>query len=181
MSVIYNLGDVPNWIEAIATSGALIATIILLRKEIISHRLDRADRRRAQASKISAWVGPFAHDPDAFISFPISVRNSSSEPVYGLKVQVVDPNLGNDGDIHYFTESPFSGPDFDVLGPGETDLRTYRVQYGGEGRCMTDPATRMVFRDSNGVTWLRDSDGLLREIDSKDFDEAVHGDGVSNK
>jgi hypothetical protein len=74
-------GDVPTWVGAITTLGALIAAGVLIRVELRrDHREQGRLERNEQADKVAAWF-----DDE---SGKILIRNGSSLPIYNVRVWV---------------------------------------------------------------------------------------------
>jgi hypothetical protein len=90
-----NWGDVPTWVAAIGTVGALSTALFQIRTErqyrLKAEAADRAERHQAQARLISAFVGPVEVTPerDDLTRSWIYLINGSEEPVYRLLVGIV--------------------------------------------------------------------------------------------
>ena len=49
-------GTVPDWLAAVGTLLAFVVALRLLFKELAAHREQEEDRRRNQASLVTAWM-----------------------------------------------------------------------------------------------------------------------------
>lgn len=147
-------GNVPGWIEALATVGALVAAIVAVRASWRVLGIEQArerDRlvegeRAEQADRVAAWLS---------LNPALTVLNGSSLPVYDVEIRI----YGEDGE--HLTTGKWS-----VLAPGMLELGAVALEPLGK-YFRIDLATRqrgslvMVFRDSAGRTWHRDAKGLL--------------------
>jgi hypothetical protein len=136
-----------NVFASVGTVGAFVIGFVLLRSE---HRreADRTeDERRAQASKVSAWVELF-RTPDGSRELMFHVHNSSDMPIYE-----VDLPLPTRDDDEQQTE--FIG----LVPPGQTIRRLaprdWLASYVGP-----EPI-EIEFLDSAGWQWRRDEQGAL--------------------
>lgn len=133
---------------ALGTLGALVISIVTLRREIDF-------RRREQASRV--WVASqYREQLDAWVG---ELRNASDQPIYDVHLRLrarSDPDTLLDE--KYLT----------MLLPGDeatvtSDDGEARVEYEGigAGKCVA------TFRDSSGVLFERAEAGSLREINEK--------------
>lgn len=136
-----------NVFQSIGTVGAFVTGFILLRRE---HRreADRTeDERRAQASKVSAWVELFlTHAGSRELMF--HVHNSSEMPIYEVELPL--PTRGN------------AEPDTEFIGlvpPGQT-VRRMAPQHWRTSYVGPEPI-EIEFLDSAGWQWKRDEQGAL--------------------
>lgn len=159
-------GDVPTWLQAIATILALVFAAIAARTASRLHRIEferdrvsaaerfrREEReRQSQAVHITAWWGTDAARPQDYGTF---IRNGSDAPVYQGHLYVVDPNDPNGGEQFdlpvippdvkpAFRPTRLSTPD------AESNPHNYRIE--------------LSFTDSGGIRWLRDQRGRLSEL-----------------
>src|SRR6266851_5411417 len=100
-----HLGDLPTWVAAIGTVGALVAALIQINTERkrrhATEASERVERRHAQARLVAAFLGkeetrgrpgakPADHpNPSEEDRTPIYVVNGSDEPVYEPIVGIV--------------------------------------------------------------------------------------------
>jgi hypothetical protein len=155
-----NWGDVPTWLGATASVGALLAAVaaaIIARRiyTIESERdrraeLDRNERRaaerRAQAEAVGAWA-----DGSDESRTCIWVANGSQLPIWDVVVRVYVPSepgreLGKLVTMASRQVVPPSG--------GAVKLATV-------GPEANESLVEVEFRDASGVPWLRDRFGVL--------------------
>jgi hypothetical protein len=85
-----HLGDLPTWLAALGTVGALAAALWQIRTErkrrLEREALEREERHQAQARLIAAVVGPEEpHEEVAILGrTAVDLINGSAEPVYRL-------------------------------------------------------------------------------------------------
>src|SRR5437773_10014094 len=72
---------------AVGTVGAFAVALYLLRVQI-------SDRRRGQARLVNVWLAEMRVDEKPPPVFVVRVDNSSEEPAYGVRVQLVYGNSG---------------------------------------------------------------------------------------
>jgi hypothetical protein len=157
-------GDIATWLGSAATSIALLLTYGLLRLTRREQRSVRADERRSQARKVSAWcewVDPAtAGGPDSVV---VRLQNASDEPIYGTRLAVgsdwlSDPIEYVELDINY------------VLAPHYSESHTARLRVGrtADGNPEPSPPVEIIFSDaSGGRFWHRDRYGGLTELAEK--------------
>lgn len=152
-------GNVPTWIGAIVTSGALSVSAATL-------ALHLRDRRRASAATVNAWASlANSAAPDALQA---QVRNSGAEPAYKIKLTFIIGGEESHSD------------EFDVIPPKELTTRPasqaaidhwYRVltarQLPGTGVDRYLPRVRLAFTDSAGRRWERTEFGQLQRVRSR--------------
>ena len=113
-----------------------------LRQVSADRKREAGERRRAQAVQVYLVMIP------ADEGLLARVRNTSQQPVYGLRVE--DP-----------VEVPASGTAAEVLMPGGEYGFKYSGGHPPEGERWTPAVT---FRDRAGVRWRTWTDGRLEEI-----------------
>lgn len=132
---------------AIGTVGAFLLGFLLLRRE---HRreADRAeDERRAQASRISAWIEAY-RKPDGSREVAFHIHNASDMPIYEVELPL--PGLSQDEPAEEF---------IGLVPPGQT-IR--RLAPAGWRRSYIEPEpVQIEFLDSAGRRWTRDEQGAL--------------------
>jgi hypothetical protein len=143
-------GDVPTWVGAVGTVGALFFAVITLRSEFRSRRADEADKRRAQASLVTAWTE----------RSPAAIDDMRGLPDEGRERRpcVVVSNQ-SDGVVHEVfwtlwdeeTESRMDHGYVRALGPRVTHRVVVPGPLGGE------PTVRLIYQDAEGVLWGRAS------------------------
>jgi hypothetical protein len=144
-------GDVPTWISALTTTGALIAAgwivgIELRRDWRSGERLARAE----QADLVAAW----RHQEDAS---RVQLKNASHLPVYNFSIEFSSVEL----DKRFEATLP-------LLPPGEHTLKypPEIVHVTARHRLVDldlrdQYAIRITFTDSADRTWRRDEYGVL--------------------
>jgi len=153
------LGTVPDWLAAVGTLLAFVVALRLLFKELAAHREQEEDRRRNQASLVTAWMmsKPLSRTEERSA---IMIRNGSDEPVFdGWCVLVASTS-------RFASERE---PVFDwefrwrVLPPHETLEDELDLP-----QLLTPPwdaRIRLSFTDAAGRRWTRYPDGQLVQRD----------------
>ena len=167
------LGDLATWFGAVGAVGALIAAVIaaiqvkrLLQIEWERDRLaemDRqrtaAERKRDQASRVTAWLS-LRETPDKFQSvfLVLVARNASELPVYSVQFKVID-----ESGAELISEM------LSVLPPADSPIELPQAAIPTQ-RFVADPASlqtltvQLSFVDSSGVPWIRGEAGTLKEL-----------------
>jgi hypothetical protein len=177
-------GDVPTWLAAIGTVGALIAAFIQIGTE---RRLRHERELKEQARLIAAITGPALRDSEAeaereaggpgwiggvpagVARTAIDLINGSPEPVYRIVAGVVfvqgtAPRTMEDLLGHSSQESPMTTAS--VLPPSGTYrvwVRGYRLHAAGGGLGGRS-AAEVAFTDRAGKPWIRRATGQLEEL-----------------
>ena len=173
-------GDVPGWLTAIGTLGALVFAVIAVvntKKTFdIEHARDvaLADAkseqdayvRRSQAALVSAWWGKSRTEvdgpPGVDSSWGVFLRNSSEAPIYKAQMTVRHANAEHGpaaAHLSVVPPDPSAGfipiqvPAHDFDGRGHDQLAEYRVS--------------LRFTDAGGVRWIRDEYGALKQLDPR--------------
>ncbi|MEU3618860.1 hypothetical protein ABZ725_42045 [Streptomyces sp. NPDC006872] len=81
----WDLGTVPAWVGSILTGGSLLFAAITFSRS-------RGDEKRAQASKVGAWVSQEDDDEPASFKYILNVSNTSDVGAY--EIVVTDPESG---------------------------------------------------------------------------------------
>ncbi|TYB94055.1 hypothetical protein FXF53_27415 [Micromonospora sp. WP24] len=164
-------GDVPTWVGAVASLGALTAATVAARvaKRVYQIESERdqqaeADRRereleamRAQASRVSAWWDTAYRVDDAGQRYSLGraalVRNASELPVHSVRVFFHAPLEG--GGYEHF------GPAIKaVVPPGSVPIDVY-PPVGLSSVESADVVVEIEFIDAGGLQWKRDTGGRL--------------------
>jgi hypothetical protein len=172
-------GDVPNWVAAVATVGALIAAGVaaLYAKgahdsavkaydlEVVRERDARLQRDLWQASAVDVWEDQTSGAGQlGRLFYGVTVSNGSPTPIRDVTISWYDPNTGSQ------LRGQLTQP---LVPPGETfisratELRIPNPVPDVNGNpTFSEPLDgfpiTMRFRDSAGVYWLREKDGILR-------------------
>lgn len=156
-----DLGNVPEWVAALGTAGALIGTLVLLK-----HELD--ERRLREGSRVAAWVGDpvyakdipdpwiidYGHQADDLIGWRVWVANAGDTPVFGVRVRVGDrPRLPREFTHHY-----------GIIAPGDRRSKLIGSPDLNPAECIVDWVAEVAFTDSSGRHWLRLASGKLNEL-----------------
>lgn len=158
-------GDIPTWLSAVTTLGALVAAAVVVRIEMRRDRrgVERAERAE-QADKVAAWYdhsyapnargrvgdGPLGGDGggERGGAGRILLRNGSDLPVYNVFLNI-------------YSEAPgILTPPLKACPPGDTHLEVPPGVVGPYER-MT---FRLLFTDAAGRSWMRWTDGKLGRL-----------------
>jgi hypothetical protein len=183
-------GDVPTWLAAIGTVGALVTAFIQIGTE---RRLRHERELKEQARLISAITGPALRDAEAraeaeaggpgwiggvpagIARTAIDLINGSPEPVYRIVAGVVFVQGGAPRTLEAFfrtttTQKPMTTAS--VLPPSGT----YRVWVhgfwlnAGGGGMGGRSAAEVAFTDRAGKHWIRRATGQLEELPEDPID-----------
>jgi hypothetical protein len=146
-------GDVPSWLSALGTIGAVIVALGLASR---SDRRREQDHVRRQAELVTAWI--YHEDIAGAEVVRIIVRNASNQCVYELVANLVT-SQGAFRKTAIGLRLTFGG----VVGqvPPGTVRRTIRSVGGGMHKHF---AVEIAFRDAAGHCWVREGDGALCEV-----------------
>jgi hypothetical protein len=133
-----------NAVEAIGTSGALLVAATALLGQV-------KDKRREQASKVSAVFGGATGEGNGKHTVRVRVTNRSDEPIYEVSCFV----RGHQGHMPYGETRPFTLP-----GQGDGQYEIPEVQEDG---LLYWREVGVHFRDAAGRHWTRFPDGHLRD------------------
>lgn len=163
---ILDWGNIPEWIGAVGTSGAVIVALFIA----LSDERRRANReRREQAEKIGVWK---THQNDggsakSIEQSTIHVNNTSHLPIYDVVISYGSAYgsgakyaMGDDNQI-LVLKLP---PGLHNIPPRNNPITKKSANHLNEGVAIS-------FRDSNGHFWRRDASGILQETDMHPFDE----------
>lgn len=141
------LDTAANVFSSVGTVGAFGIGFVLLRREQRREAERTEDDRRAQATKVSAWVELHRAD-DGTRQLSFHVHNASDMPIYEVELPLPAP-AGSE------PETEFIG----MVPPGQTIRRPapreWLVSYVGP-----EPI-EIEFLDSAGSQWRRDEQGAL--------------------
>lgn len=157
------MATLPDWITSISSVGALIAAAVaagfagaLFRVEANRDQQRTVSERRAQASRIGAWVehqerGPAMRAWDLMLC----LQNSSEQPVYRVVVTV---SLNGE---------EVDAMQYQALPPSPQPRRVPLGEPSGRSRGPMDDAqveVNLAFTDSAGIAWRRGPAGALEEV-----------------
>lgn len=185
-----DLGDVPTWVAAIGTVGALFAVIIQMaserRRRHRDEERDHRERHRSQAQLVAAIIGPTENPPSEQekMSTPLNrvngrsavdLINSSAEPVYSLVVgitfiQGAAPHT-LEGVMDIRKENRLQGMPVTTASvlPGGT-YRVWIQGTGWTGIMAGRPGAEVAFTDRAGTHWIRRATGELEELPKPPFE-----------
>lgn len=146
--------DIPIWLTAIGTCGAVIVSLWLAGRQ--ERRHDRIERRK-QAELVTAWLGKEESFPDGLFQ-NIVIQNSSEQCVYRLVASLVSIQgafrqsaVGSDGRFQRAVGQ---------IPPGAYPTKVKSAGHGMNLRLGIE----IAFADAAGVNWLRRGDGRLEEV-----------------
>lgn len=143
-------GSLGQWLSAIGTTSAFAVTFVQLRRNIRQQADLDLDKRRAQASSVSAWAES-ALDATNFYSVGVKLRNGSMDPVWETWCRSFS------GAEEY---AAFEDQSVGLVPPQAEPW----LDFEPREVTTTDVTVEIKFRDSNGVTWLRRRNGSLQEL-----------------
>lgn len=149
--MIPDFGDVPSWIAAVATSGALVATARLLYIERNRRRDEELVARRRQASNVTHWL-----ERGVGGALTLRLSNSSSSPVYHATFRLLLDSVETS-----LLEMAVIPPGVDG---GGHDLDLWIGQHMDLIADETAIRIELFFVDSDGGKWLRDLNGKLLDL-----------------
>ena len=176
-------GNVAEWVGAIGTVGALVAAVLLLRKELTSLEVDRkaqAEEREARAEErelqrrehartVAVWLDDreVAYMPDVTgFDTKVHVKNASSWPVDNCVAYLIHPVGGPLDDPDHPDHLPALELVVGTLPPGETVTETVGQECIDRERVIFPGlVAEVAFTDSAGIHWRRRVDGSLEEQD----------------
>lgn len=149
-------GDVPTWISAITTLGALAAAgwvvAIELRRD---NRATKARESAEQADLVAAWL---TSDDDSD-TYWVNLQNGSPLPVYDVRVLLMPEQAVREGNPKRIGEWI---PTIPVVPPGTLRL-VWEPEVDQPWKTKWEAA--VSFRDAASREWLRDGDGRLLRRD----------------
>ncbi|QSB14038.1 hypothetical protein JQS43_21245 [Natronosporangium hydrolyticum] len=138
---------------AVGTVGAFLVGFLLLRREHRREAERAEDERRAQASRISAWVE--AHrKPDGIRQVAFHIHNASEMPIYEVELPSAVPDQPD----------PEQAAEFiGLIPPGQTVRRPAPAEW--QRTYVEAEPIQIEFLDSAGRRWVRDEQGALSAVD----------------
>jgi hypothetical protein len=167
-------GAIASGVGGIATAGALLVSLVLLRQQMRDQRRARLDRHREHASHVSFWALLAAADePNGGVVIDAHFANTSPQPA--MDILVLAGIRGNvwadagtaDGADHEQVAHEWSsvaiGPNFE--GHREFRLEALPPSVVHLAKEYGDPAIvgELHFTDEAGVDWARTARGQLIE------------------
>lgn len=146
-----SVGDAADIFSACGTVGAFGVALYLLRQEQYREAARSEDERRAQASRVSAWMETRAAVNGGRTLY-FFVSNASEMPIYDVSLPSIVPQDGKNA----ADEAEFIG----LVPPGETIQRPAPAEW--LRTYMSPEPVPVEFSDSRGQQWSRDEQGSLR-------------------
>jgi hypothetical protein len=194
---MFNFGDVPTWVAAIGTVGALAAALTQIgterKRRLAQEAADRADRRLAQARLVAAFLGPeetrgrpaprdverLGRRAGIEGRTPIYLVNGSEEPVYEPVVGLVAIQGAAPRTIEEWLEMrrrghaeqdcrPVPVTTVSILPPGKSVVWIQGT--GWSGHLSGRSAAEIAFTDRAGVHWVRRGGGQIAELSENPFE-----------
>jgi hypothetical protein len=163
-------------IGGLATAGALLVSLILLRQQMRELRQGRLDRRREQASSIGFWLESGGIDSEGDVAMLAHVVNTSKLPAMTARVEVgLELAAWRDASAPNGKAWPQKTDHWsaDAVAPASTQTLNMYLQ------ALPDSVARQVrrsvssaiigelsFTDASGVHWIRTARGHLMEGNS---------------
>lgn len=146
-------GDVPGWIEAVATSLAFAGTTSLLWIESRRRREERRAQIESQASKVAHWL-----DKSESGEWSLKYRNASDVPVYRIRLHA----YVGEADKGYQLMRRIYPKDGEHTRRRINDWlnKEVLVDYDEKSTIWVD----LIFEDASGRGWVRDLDGALAQL-----------------
>ena len=185
-----NFGDVPTWVAAIGTVGALVAALTQINTERkrrhAEETKDRAERRLAQARLVAAFLGseetrgrPEPGDSDRSMRrpggrTPIYLVNGSAEPAYQPVIGLVAIQGAAPRTMEQWLDTrrnrlnaegayrPVPITTASILPPGKSVVWIQGT--GWSAHLSGRSSAEVAFTDRAGVHWIRRADGQLEEL-----------------
>ncbi|MFC5061620.1 hypothetical protein [Actinomycetospora atypica] len=151
--MLLDFGDVPGWIEAIATSLAFAGTTSLLWIESRRRREERRAQTESQASKVAHWL-----DKSEAGEWSLKYRNASDVPVYRIRVHAY--LNGVDMGYRQMRRIYPTGEEHTRRRINEWLNDIVLANYDEKVPIWID----LVFADATGRGWVRDLDGSLVQL-----------------
>ncbi|MER6230945.1 hypothetical protein ACFUC2_04915 [[Kitasatospora] papulosa] len=132
----FDMGTVPTWISGLGTTGALWVGAVTLRRAQNQERRDEANAVSCDDKRDACCGYEVTH------GWLASVSNGSKRPIHNVYLITFDSETGTMGASRLM---------WNVLPPGITD----HIHVEGGRPDWSSPAA-VIFRDADGVWWLRD-------------------------
>ena len=149
-------GNLPEWIGALGTVGALAGSLILIGRQMGEWKQAAEDKRRRWAENVTAWVQDYLGGEQPFPLIVLRVANSNPTAIYHVALNL---NVGVRGRFYRW---------LDTLGPYET--REIKIPLPGAPRSNL-LVPDVAFVDASGRGWTRKNGELLPGQSADIFDE----------
>jgi hypothetical protein len=148
-----NLLSILNITAQIGTTAAGLAATIGIFNSVRESKARRAEAYRDHARHISVW-----RSPENEIWDTCFINNSSDDPIYDVAPFY---QWNNEEGLPPAPQNPEEGIIYLVISSGIQTLKIGAPSFGG-GAIF---GVAVCFVDRNGVSWLRNADGKLQELD----------------
>jgi hypothetical protein len=153
-------GDIPAWVSAIGTAGALWVALHLLSEDLKDKRASRKADHERVARRVSGWCETDMGQAVLWI------QNLADEPAYDVVGYV--GKCGTDLETLPDPENIYIEAVFGVVPPGQKlDFSIEDKKYFSSGIFPDIPSVAVEFTDARGVHWRRLSNGEIRCIKSR--------------
>ncbi|USS87633.1 hypothetical protein M3M39_05795 [Fructilactobacillus hinvesii] len=137
------------WMVLASSSGPILTAINVAWSIHLGHKnnVDKQNKEeRSQAEKVSAWIS----------INEIFIRNDSNLPIYDVKTYLKNPKNNRNPYVIMYDKKPAN---FDVFPPGQQCGRLFNKE------SIINKPVRIDFKDTRGLKWTRNFDGLLKKQD----------------
>lgn len=155
-------GNVPEWIAAVGSLGALAVALWLLGAQLRTYRTSEQDRIQSDATRVSAWWST----PEIAPVVSVHIRNAGDNPVYDCVVFLgpsrqppPDSSRTDSWDFH-FPIVP-AGETLTKSVPSEHFILESQDHLPDQHGFFRGAWVEIVFTDSAGRFWSRKRDGQL--------------------
>jgi hypothetical protein len=154
-------GTWADWANASATALAFLVALVLARYALHDRHRANELQRRDQARKVWIWYESGQQssildttDAPKWVKLFWRVENTSDQPITACRVAMADTSSN---------EVLNTDPAIRVLPPGKEKEgeEPYSEVITEDNR---QPRLQLIFKDSAGVQWKRDTDGNLEEV-----------------
>lgn len=150
-------GDVPSWLSAIGTVGALLVAMWLLFEEIKDRRASREADKQRVARRLSGWCEVKGDEAILWI------QNLSEEPAYDVVGYL--GKAGTNLESLPYPDNVYMEAGFGVVPPGQKlDFKIDDRRFFASDIFPDIPAVAIEFTDANGRHWRRLANGELKNI-----------------
>jgi hypothetical protein len=170
-------GDIPGWLSALATVGALGLSSVVILRERQERKEHRRRERSAQARAVTWWSDLWETGDTGTWKAAIVIRNGSELPVYDVELPLNHDVFAADGKWtlgvvppgeHRFTwKNDVHRPDmFEDEELDQEAAEWQAISHLGDLQLSAQFngfAAHVSFTDANRVRWMRKADGALVE------------------
>lgn len=161
-------GDVPTWVAAIGTSGALILAVLGSNGERRTRRRREEAERRAQARLVTveAGIGRSSKSGEIWtVAGYAIVHNRSDEPITDLMIKIEMRAAAEWRNYRVEPRSvPLTLPIVDAHASRTVDAPFRVPSAAPPGMIGVEEAATAYFTDHAGLRWARSSNGEIEEV-----------------